>query len=165
MSNIQPTAVNTQSIFNAISNTGNFGGNIAPMSQFAFGAPPPSFSNMSNMLPQQQMHAYIPVQPSFNNGDPFSVYPQQQQMMNVYPNIGGGFGYGASPSTFGMPSSSISYSQPRMVQHNALAIKQAQSRYKAATTYEKIKEYTDTTYNGINKPKTNHLLPVSLFWA
>lgn len=52
-----------------------------------------------------------------------------------------------------------------MLQHNAVAIKQAQNKYKAVTTYEKIKEYTDTTYTGVNRGESSNLIAPSLFWA
>ena len=107
--------------------------------QFAFGAPQPSYNNMSNMQPQQYLmnqNIYQQVQHSMYNNDPYAGC-QQQQIPSHQPNVGNAFAFGGSPSTFGMaqPSAPIGYSQPRMVQHNAGAIKQAQSKYKAATTY------------------------------
>lgn len=70
--------------------------------------------------------------------------------------------YGIAPQ---QQSQAYGYVQPRMMQHNAVAVKKAQSNYRAATTYEKIKEYTDTTYSGLNKGNSSNLIAPSLFWA
>jgi hypothetical protein len=140
MANIQTQPpVNVQFNFNTLSNRAPSFSNMSNMSQFAFGAPQPSYNSMSNMQPQQYLmnqNIYQQVQPSMYNNDPYAGY-QQQQIPSHQPNVGNTFAFGGSPSTFGMaqPSAPIGYAQPRMVQHNARAIKQAQSNYKAATTY------------------------------
>jgi hypothetical protein len=96
---------------------------------------------------------------------------QQQQAQYAQPSLSGGFGFGAAnqPVPYGLPPQQQTLSfgnvQPRMMQHNAAVVKKAQSNYRAATTYEKIKEYTDTTYSGINKGKSSDLIMPSLFWA
>lgn len=138
------------------------------MSQFSFGAPAQNYSGFENRMPSAALSylnttAYhAPAQGFANN-----YYPQQQQVQYAQQDIFGP--RPVQPLPYAIPSQQhdqfFGYAQPRMVQHNAVAVKKAQSNYRAATTYEKIKEYTDTTYAGFKKGKTLNLIMPSLFWA